>query len=107
MVCSPPLRARFGINCHQSTRCADTCRHCYTLSWHSQYRDHKRSTMEVALRSRGTPRIANALLRRVRDFAMVKGNGSINLEISKIALSALNIDSHGGSDGQQDIKYNN
>ncbi|MDE5624139.1 MAG: Holliday junction branch migration DNA helicase RuvB, partial [Alistipes sp.] len=50
---------------------------------------------EVALRSRGTPRIANALLRRVRDFAMVKGEGHIDLEITRFALSALNIDSRG------------
>jgi Holliday junction DNA helicase RuvB len=50
---------------------------------------------EVALRSRGTPRIANALLRRVRDFAMVKGEGHIDLEITRIALKALNIDSRG------------
>ncbi len=47
------------------------------------------------LRSRGTPRIANALLRRVRDFAMVKGEGHIDLEITRIALAALNIDSRG------------
>ena len=50
---------------------------------------------EVALRSRGTPRIANALLRRVRDFAMVKGEGHIDLDITRIALTALNIDSRG------------
>ena len=50
---------------------------------------------EVALRSRGTPRIANALLRRVRDFAMVKGEGHIDLEITQIGLAALNIDSRG------------
>ena len=50
---------------------------------------------EVALRSRGTPRIANALLRRVRDFAMVKGEGHIDLDITRIALAALNIDSRG------------
>ena len=50
---------------------------------------------EVALRSRGTPRIANALLRRVRDFAMVKGEGHIDLPITRFALSALNIDSRG------------
>ena len=50
---------------------------------------------EVALRSRGTPRIANALLRRVRDFAMVKGEGRIDLEITQIGLAALNLDSRG------------
>ena len=51
--------------------------------------------MEIAGRSRGTPRIANALLRRVRDFAQVKGDGTINLEITRYALDALNIDKHG------------
>ena len=51
--------------------------------------------MEIARRSRGTPRIANALLRRVRDFAQVKGNGRIDLPIAQYALEALNIDRHG------------
>ena len=50
---------------------------------------------EIASRSRGTPRIANALLRRVRDFAQVKGNGRIDLRIARIALEALNIDRYG------------
>ena len=50
---------------------------------------------EIARRSRGTPRIANALLRRVRDFAQIKGNGSIDLEISKYAIKALNVDENG------------
>ena len=91
-----PLRARFGINCHL------------------EYYDHnvlqgiiKRSArllnvkidddaaLEIALRSRGTPRVANALLRRVRDFAMVKGSGAIDLEIARMALEALNIDRYG------------
>ena len=91
-----PLRARFGINSHL------------------EYYDHtvlqgivKRSArllnvkieddaaMEIALRSRGTPRVANALLRRVRDFAMVKGTGSIDLNIARHALEALNIDRYG------------
>jgi len=53
------------------------------------------SAIEIAGRSRGTPRIANALLRRVRDFAQIKGNGSIDIEISKFALEALNVDAHG------------
>ncbi len=91
-----PLRARFGIQCHLEYY--DTA----TLS-----RIIKRSASilgvsisgdaasEVALRSRGTPRIANALLRRVRDFAMVVGGGGIDLKITKIALEALNIDSRG------------
>ena len=53
------------------------------------------AALEIASRSRGTPRIANALLRRVRDFAQVKGSGSINMEITKFALEALNIDKYG------------
>ena len=53
------------------------------------------AAIEVALRSRGTPRIANALLRRVRDFAMVKGSGNIDIQIAKFALEALNIDQYG------------
>ena len=55
----------------------------------------KEASLEIALRSRGTPRVANALLRRVRDFAMVKGSGKIDLEIARFALEALNIDKHG------------
>ncbi len=91
-----PLRARFGIK------------------FHLEYYDHevltgivKRSAgilnvkiddaaaVEIARRSRGTPRIANALLRRIRDFAQVKGSGEIDLEITKYGLKALNIDQHG------------
>ena len=91
-----PLRARFGIK------------------FHLEYYDHeiltgivKRSAgilnvkideeaaVEIARRSRGTPRIANALLRRVRDFAQVKGSGIIDIEITRYGLKALNIDQHG------------
>jgi Holliday junction DNA helicase RuvB len=91
-----PLRARFGIK------------------FHLEYYDHeiltgivKRSAgilnvkiydeaaVEIAKRSRGTPRIANALLRRVRDFAQVKGSGEIDIDITKYGLKALNIDQHG------------
>ncbi|HHT23007.1 MAG TPA: Holliday junction branch migration DNA helicase RuvB [Bacteroidales bacterium] len=91
-----PLRARFGINCH------------------FEYYDNKvltgiversaglldvpierKASSEIAGRSRGTPRIANALLRRVRDFAQVKGTGEIDLQIAEYALEALNIDKHG------------
>jgi holliday junction DNA helicase RuvB len=91
-----PLRARFGIK------------------FHLEYYDHeiltgivKRSSgilniriedeaaVEIAKRSRGTPRIANALLRRIRDFAQVKGSGAIDLDITKYGLKALNIDQHG------------
>jgi Holliday junction DNA helicase RuvB len=55
----------------------------------------RKAACEIAMRSRGTPRIANSLLRRVRDFAMVKGDGTIDLGITRMALSALNIDSRG------------
>jgi Holliday junction DNA helicase RuvB len=55
----------------------------------------ERAAVEIASRSRGTPRIANALLRRVRDFAQVKGNGVITLDIAKHALEALNVDKNG------------
>jgi Holliday junction DNA helicase RuvB len=91
-----PLRARFGIK------------------FHLEYYDHeiltgivKRSAgilnvrideeaaVEIAKRSRGTPRIANALLRRVRDFAQVKGSGEIDIDITRYSLKALNIDQHG------------
>ncbi len=91
-----PLRARFGIKCHL------------------EYYDHKilstiilrsarllkvkcteEAAIEIALRSRGTPRIANALLRRARDFAQVKGTGVIDTKIARLALEALNIDRYG------------
>ena len=81
-----PLRARFGINCHLEYYDADILAGIV-----------KRSARlgEIARRSRGTPRIANALLRRVRDFAQVKGDGKIDLEIARYALEALNIDTFG------------
>lgn len=56
------------------------------------------AAIEIAGRSRGTPRIANALLRRIRDFAQIKGNGKIDIEISKYGLNALNVDAHGLDD---------
>ena len=55
----------------------------------------KKAALEIARRSRGTPRIANALLRRVRDFAQIKGNGKIDLNITQYSLDALNVDEHG------------
>ena len=91
-----PLRARFGINCHleyyDSTVLSQIVKRSARIIDISIDDD---AAVEVALRSRGTPRIANALLRRVRDFAMVKGEGHIDLEITRIALNALNIDSRG------------
>ncbi|MFR9621047.1 MAG: Holliday junction branch migration DNA helicase RuvB [Rikenellaceae bacterium] len=91
-----PLRARFGIQCHLEYYDTPTLAHIIRRSAHILgIRIDDDAALEVALRSRGTPRIANALLRRVRDFAMVKGRGYIDLAISKVALSALNIDSRG------------
>ncbi len=91
-----PLRARFGIQCHLEYYDAATLSGIVTRSASILgVSIDDDASHEVALRSRGTPRIANALLRRVRDFAMVKGEGHIDLEITRIALAALNIDSRG------------
>ena len=91
-----PLRARFGIQCHLEYYDASVLKRIIIRSAGilgiSIMED---AALEIALRSRGTPRIANSLLRRVRDFAMVKGGGVITLEITKYALQALNIDSCG------------
>ena len=91
-----PLRARFGINLHLEYYDNDTIARIIKRSA-SIIRvpiDDDAAT-EIAGRSRGTPRIANALLRRVRDFAQVKGSGRINIDIAQYALSALNIDQYG------------
>ena len=91
-----PLRARFGIQCHLEYYDAPVLAGIVRRS--ARILDvpiDDNAAREVALRSRGTPRIANALLRRVRDFAQVKGGGHIDLEITRIALAALNIDSRG------------
>ncbi len=91
-----PLRARFGIQCHLEYYDTATLAGIVTRSASIlKVPIDEAAAHEVALRSRGTPRIANALLRRVRDFAMVKGEGHINLEITRYALSALNIDGRG------------
>ena len=91
-----PMRARFGI----SSRL-----HYYNTELLTQIvqrssgilevRNSMEAAIEIAGRSRGTPRIANALLRRVRDFAQIKGDGNIDIEIAKYALNALNVDKHG------------
>ena len=91
-----PLRARFGIQCHLEYYDAPVLARIVKRS--ARILDisiDDEAAKEVALRSRGTPRIANALLRRVRDFAMVKGEGHIDLGITRVALTALNIDSRG------------
>ena len=91
-----PLRARFGITCHleyyDAPVLAGIVKRSASILDVSIDDD---AALEIALRSRGTPRIANALLRRVRDFAMVEGEGHIDIEITRIALAALNIDSRG------------
>ena len=91
-----PLRARFGFTAHLDFYPKEELeklieRSAAVLGINLA----EGSAVQLALRSRGTPRIANALLRRVRDFAMVKGEGHIDLEITRIALAALNIDSRG------------
>ena len=91
-----PLRARFGIQCHLEYYDASVLSSIVKRS--ASILDisiDDDAALEIALRSRGTPRIANALLRRVRDFAMVEGEGHIDVEITRIALAALNIDSRG------------
>jgi len=91
-----PLRARFGINSRLQYYDAKTLTDIVersasilgiTISGEAAY--------EIARRSRGTPRIANALLRRVRDFAQIKGDGTIQLDITQFGLNALNVDTHG------------
>ena len=91
-----PLRARFGINCHLEYYDSVILSGIIERSAGILNVDiDNLAANEIARRSRGTPRIANALLRRVRDFAMVKGSGRIDMEITKYALKALNIDEYG------------
>lgn len=91
-----PLRARFGINCHFEYYDDDVLQGIIERSARLLGVEiDKKAAAEIAGRSRGTPRIANALLRRVRDFAQVKGSGKIDLDIAKYALEALNIDKYG------------
>lgn len=91
-----PLRARFGINCHLDYYDVATLENIL----------HRSAAIleipitvdgahEIARRSRGTPRIANALLRRIRDFAQIKGTGEVNQEIARYGLAALDVDEHG------------
>ena len=91
-----PLRARFGIQCHLEYY--DTAVLSGIVKRSARILDvsiDDDASIEIARRSRGTPRIVNALLRRVRDFAMVKGEGHIDLAITRMALTALNIDARG------------
>jgi Holliday junction DNA helicase RuvB len=91
-----PMRARFGISSrlqYYSTELLSTI--IQRSSEILQVSISEEAAIEIAGRSRGTPRIANALLRRVRDFAQIKGNGKIDIEIAKFGLKALNVDAHG------------
>lgn len=91
-----PLRARFGINSRLAYYDSKLLTSIVLRS--SEILKTKitdEGAYEIARRSRGTPRIANALLRRTRDFAQIKGNGSIDTEIARFALTALNVDEHG------------
>lgn len=91
-----PLRARFGINCHLEYYGHEMLQSIVQRSARLLKIDiDSEAATEIALRSRGTPRIANSLLRRVRDFAMVKGSGVIDLPITRHALEALHIDRYG------------
>lgn len=94
-----PLRARFGINSHLEYY--DNTIIAKIIHRSAKILDvpiKENAANEIAFRSRGTPRIANALLRRVRDFAQVKGDGTIDLKIAKYSLDALNIDKYGLDD---------
>ncbi|MDD3740644.1 MAG: Holliday junction branch migration DNA helicase RuvB [Bacteroidales bacterium] len=91
-----PLRARFGINCHLNYYTADILHKIVIRAagiLHVPINGD--AAGEIARRSRGTPRVANALLRRVRDFAQVIGTGTIDLKIAKHSLESLNIDKYG------------
>ncbi|MEC8536475.1 MAG: Holliday junction branch migration DNA helicase RuvB [Bacteroidota bacterium] len=94
-----PMRARFGISSrleYYSTELLSSIvqRSAQILKVPISFE----AAIEIAGRSRGTPRIANALLRRIRDFAQIKGNGNIDIEIAKFGLKALNVDAHGLDD---------
>ena len=91
-----PLRARFGINSRLQYYDAKTLTLIVERSSHLlEIPIKEEAAYQIAFRSRGTPRIANALLRRVRDFAQIKGDGTITLDITNVALEALNVDQNG------------
>lgn len=101
-----PMRARFGINCHLDYYDVETLKRIIKRSADIlKVEIEEEGAIEIARRSRGTPRIANALLRRMRDFAQIKGNGIITLGIAKYGLNALNVD-EGGLD-EMDIRILN
>jgi len=91
-----PMRARFGINSrleYYKTELLSTI--VERSSEILNIEIHSSAAIEIAGRSRGTPRISNSLLRRVRDFAQIKGNGIIDMEITRFALKSLNVDKNG------------
>ncbi len=91
-----PMRARFGISSRLQYYDTELLSTIVERSAHIlKVPISKEASYEIAGRSRGTPRIANALLRRVRDFAQIKGNGKIDIQIAKFSLKALNVDAHG------------
>jgi len=93
---SSPMRSRFGITCRLEYYDAATLSTIVTRSADILNTPIvEEASHEIARRSRGTPRIANALLRRVRDFAQIKGNGTIDLAIAQYGLKALNVDENG------------
>jgi len=91
-----PMRARFGIQSrlqyYSTELLADIVQRSASIL---KVPISMEAAIELASRSRGTPRIANALLRRIRDFAQIKGNGEINIAITRFGLKALNVDAHG------------
>lgn len=91
-----PLRARFGINArleyYDAKLLTDIVQRASDIL---KTPIHENAAFEIARRSRGTPRISNNLLRRTRDFAQIKGNGTITIDIAQMALSALDVDEHG------------
>jgi len=93
---TPPLRARFGITCHLNYYDVPTLKKIiFRSAALLEIPIDDDGNTEIARRSRGTPRIANALLRRVRDFAQIKGDGTIDKSIAKFGLEALNVDDSG------------
>ena len=91
-----PMRARFGISSRLEYYSKELLSDIVQRSAHIlKIPISMEAAIEIAGRSRGTPRIANALLRRVRDFAQIKGNGNIDIKIAKYSLKALNVDAHG------------
>ncbi len=93
---TPPMRARFGINCLLDYYDTETLKGIVKRSASIlEIPIDDDGALEIARRSRGTPRIANALLRRIRDFAQIKGDGTIGIEIAKYGLEALNVDESG------------